>query len=371
MRRSCEIAVVVLGLVACRDKPAPSSGSAAASTVTAARPTAPPPAKSAGLPAPTAAAIAKPPPVVVGWDAGKSACVASKDASSPRAGFRPGRNAETGKRNYALRDDGVLEASPKGEATAKTIARARAGTKIAAATFGDHDMVVFLADQKTSEGVMLQAFASIDGQPPVRVSEDGAGATSVDVVALGDKAVIAFIDARSVMVPVHARMTETKDGRVVLGKDAVLFIGGAPDPNVAGILASTEKRAFYILPIARDATSFGMAIVDIDDPPHEDSRVTWSMYPFGLDPAPIAATRGVSPVTLARVVPRDAGLGAPHGIELGRIQDDGTFRTLGLVADGVGPTWLGLELDPAAPKSLTLKYTDGANILTSTLVCPP
>jgi hypothetical protein len=367
------LVVVAVGLASCQDKPATATGTAAATATATATGTATATAKAtASATSAKAVATGTALPFDAGpWDAGKAVCAPTKGTSAPRGTYRPGLTVTTARRTFTLQADGALEATMKGEGAGKTIARARPGTKLAATAFGEHDVVVFLADQKTSEGVMLQAFASIDGQPAVRVSEDGTGATSVDVVTRDKKAVIAYIDARSVMVPVHARTVEDSGGKVQLGKDAVLFIGGAPDPNVAGTLATSATSAYYLLPIARDATSFGLAVIEIDDPPHEDAKVTWSMYPFGLDPAPIAGTRGTSPAYVARVVPRDGGLGAPHAIELGRIETGGAFHTLGLVADGIGATWLAMETDPAAPRSPVLKYNDGANIVTSTLVCPP
>jgi hypothetical protein len=369
--RALVFLVSAVGLVSCKDKPTSTSTSTSTSTATStsrSTATATSTAISTSSAGVRAMAVAPTP-----WDAGKSVCVPTKASSAPRGTYRAGATVQTTKRSFTLRDDGVLEVTPKGDGASKTasLARARAGGKIAATSFGEHDIVVFLADQKTSEGLMLQAFASIDGQIPVRVSDDGAGATSVDVVTRDKKAVVAYLDARSVMVPVHARMVEDKDGKAQVGKDAVLFIGGAPDPSVGGTLATSANAAYYLLPIARDATSFGLAVIEIDDPPREDAKVTWSMYPFGLDPAPIAGTRGTSPAFVARVVPRDGGLGAPHAIELGRVDADGAFQTLGLVADGIGATWLGLETDPASPRSPVLKYNDGANVITSTLVCPP
>ncbi len=371
MRRAFPIvltASALLATVACKDKP----DTVAMPTPTSSpRPSSPTPLATFSSPQPSARPPQPPPPAPIAWDAGKSTCVPSKGTSEPRGTFRPGVTAQTAKRTYSLRDDGTLEAAAKGDAAGKPLARARPGTKIAATSFGDHEIVVFLADHKTSEGVMLQAFASIDGQAPVRVSEDGAGATSVDVAPRDKSAIIAYIDARSVMVPVHARVVEEKDGKAALGKDTVVFIGGAPDPNVAGVLATSERAAYYVLPIARDLMSFGAAIVQIDDPPHEDAKVTWSMYPYGLDPAPIAATRGTTPIHLARVVPRAAGLNAPRGIELGKIQDDGAFHSLGLVSDGIAAAWVGIEPDPSAARALLVRYVDGPNLASQTLACPP
>ena len=66
--------------------------------------------------------------------------------------------------------------------------------------------------------------------------------------------------------------------------------------------------AFGLLPGFKDATTFGVAAIRIDEQPRDDAPVTWSTYPSGMDRAAIAATRGVSPrrVLLARPASSDA-----------------------------------------------------------------
>ena len=357
------VGLVVLG-VGCKDKPtptptptgfAPPTLAGSRSAIQSSEPPTP-------RPTPT-------PPTP--WDAGKSACVQQAGAISPRAGFRDGTVAQTAKHTYTLHDDGLLEIADKGAAVGKKLANARPGTRIAAAQFGEHEIVTFLGNKKTSEGIMTQAFASIDGEAPARISEDGAGATTVDVAPRGRAAVVGYIDARSAMAPVHARIVSDKDGKAEVGKDAVVFVGGAPDPHVSGVLATSPDAAYFVLPIARDTTTFGMAIIQIDDPPREDAPVTWSMYPYGLDPAPITASRDVVPIHVARVVPRAGGPRAPRGIELGQILPGGAFRSLGMVVEQSEARYVGLDIDPSAPRAPKLKYGDADTLTSLTLACPP
>jgi hypothetical protein len=242
--------------------------------------------------------------------------------------------ADTDKHVYCMDAQGRIERRARaGTDAPRLVASGRPGTRIAAADVAGHEVVLFLDNRKTSEGIVMQAFASIDGAAPARVSEDGAGATSVDVAPRGKAGIIAYVDARGAMAPVHARSLVDRYGALELGKDAVVFLGGAPDPFVAGVLATAGDRAYFLLPIAKEASTFGMAIVTIDDPPRDDEPVTWSMYRAGLDPAPIAATRGAGPIRVARVQPRAIGLGVPRDLELGTITAQATFATYGFITE--------------------------------------
>lgn len=244
------------------------------------------------------------------------------------------------------REGNILRTSrTAAEGPHKQIAASRAGATIAAAQMGEHTVVAFLAERKTKEGPVTEAWAVLDDGPPVRVSEDGAGATYVDVATRGAGVVFAYIDARSAMTPVHARPATEKDGKLQVGKDAVVFVGGAPDSRVAGVLAVSNDAAFFVMPMAKDIASFGMAIIKLDDPPIIDEPVTWSMYPNGIDPAPIAATREGSPIRLVRVYPSTNAPSGPRVVELGEIDSAGGFRSLGEIAEPLSALYVDVAVD--------------------------
>jgi hypothetical protein len=69
-----------------------------------------------------------------------------------------------------------------------------------------------------------------------------------------------------------------------------------------------------------------------------DEPVTWSEYPNGMPRAPIAATRGAAKMTVARIRPGAATTGAPRVLEIGRVDERGTFAALGLVETRGEPT---------------------------------
>ena len=63
--------------------------------------------------------------------------------------------------------------------------------------------------------------------------------------------------------------------------------------------------------------------------PKDDEKIAYSLYPNGLDPAPIVATTGQTPIRIARVRPLDKAPTAPRGLELGTLSDDGAFTGSG------------------------------------------
>jgi hypothetical protein len=111
-----------------------------------------------------------------------------------------------------------------------------------------------------------------------------------------------------------------------------------------------------------------MATVRLDDPPIVDAPTAWSMYPNGLDPAPIAATTGVSPIRVARVRPVDARPDSPRGVEIGKLDDKGAFTPHGLLSTTGKISSLAVAVD--AIGTLWIYYTDAAGSWLERRVCP-
>jgi hypothetical protein len=223
------------------------------------------------------------------------------------------------------------------------VAKSRPGTRIVAASFGpkgaESIALAYLAERVTSEGLVTEAFLLVDDAPPVRVSEDGSGATFVDIAPRGDALVVLSVDGRMAMTPVHARIVRKParggaDGerRFVLEDDAVLFVGGAAERRTSaklaiGAPAAAQAKTFALIAVARDASEFGMAAIPIGPAPRDDTEPTWSPYPNGLDPAPIAATRS-GPLVVVRTRPETERPGAMRLVELGTLDAVGAFVPL-------------------------------------------
>jgi hypothetical protein len=253
----------------------------------------------------------------------------------------------------------------------KTIGKSRSGTRIAAARLSaEHAVVAFLDSRQTTEGAMLHAFVAFDEHEPVRLSEDGAGATSVRFLPRDGKPVAVYLDTRTAMVPVHARPVFAEGGDLKLGADAVLFVGGAPERGIDFSVASAGKNAFAFVPMPRETVDFGMAALPIDDSPKDDVTAVWSLYPNGLDPAPIAAApmRDGTGAWVARVRPRERMPGAKRVLELGRVDGSGAFSSYGEVAPGGSVTDLAMIEDSAG--AVWILYGDSRVTWLERRLCP-
>lgn len=237
---------------------------------------------------------------------------------------------------YCQGPGGMIVRSQAAGGEPKQIAKSRPGTRIAAAPVGaDHAAVAYLDLRRTTEGDMLQAFVVLDVGEPMRLSDDGAGATTVSFLPRGDEPVALYLDVRTAMVPVHARpVRRTPDGALALGTDAVVFVGGAPERGIDFTTALAGDRAYAFVPMPRDTLEFGMATVPIESPPKDDVPARWSLYPNGIDPAPITAapSRDGKGAWIARVRPRQKEPGSPRIIELGRVDVAGLFASYGEIA---------------------------------------
>ncbi len=254
-------------------------------------------------------------------------------------------------------------------ATDSFIAHARGGSSLSAALVSGHTIVGYLRDRTTSEGPVTEAYVEGDDGTELRVSEDGAGATAVALAPHGDGAIAAYVDARRGMSPVHARTLNMNGGKLALGKDAVVFVGGSAEVFTRATLGARGPTAYILLPVAHDI-AFGLGIAKIDGEAPTDAPVTWSDYPNGLDPAPIAATVGDTHATyVARVRPSAPKYGSPRVIELGEIDAASAFKPFGIVPTSGSPVDVAIASDGA--NGFVLAYTDAAGGWALRLKCAP
>lgn len=254
---------------------------------------------------------------------------------------------------------GAIHRAPLAGEGDTIVAHARPGAPMAAARIaGTHAVYAFLADRKTSEGVVTVAFAALDDGPPVQLSEDGSGATFITLMPRGDEVVAMYIDARRALTPVHARVL-TAAGKLALGPDAVLFVGEGTEGRTGAALVQAPGGVSYaLLPIFKDAKSFGMAAIRIDQQPRDDAPVTWSLYPNGLEGAAIAAARTTTPSRVARVRPATSDPQAKRVLELGELDATGAFQALCTVGESSSYGDVSVLVDRFG--TLWLTYTDDA-----------
>ncbi|MFO0675615.1 MAG: hypothetical protein U0169_03715 [Polyangiaceae bacterium] len=274
---------------------------------------------------------------------------------------------------YCMDDSGAiarseLRAQGTPAAPAKVVAHALRGTRFAAARAGDGSILLYLASRKTTEGFVTSAWLVANEGLPVHFSEEGSGATTVDLLPRAGDYLALLVDARFSMTPVHARTFAWTGTSFRIGKDAVVFVGGSGERETRGLLGSTPRTTFGFVPIARDVNEFGVATVTISEPPKDDAPTTWSLYPGGIDPAPFAATHGLPVVVVLRTRPDGPGAESAKVLEIGSVDDSGTFTSMGIVDTRGRPR--DLALVPDRHGTLWLHYTDARGSFVERRACP-
>ena len=293
----------------------------------------------------------------------------SKPTAAPSMSWPPCEIA--GSVAYCHGRGSTVVRAPLEGAGGREVSTAAGNARLAAAQLGkDHTVVAYVQRHQTTEGPMLQAFATLDEGEAVRLSDDGAGATSLRLVPLGpDRALAVYIDARTAMVPVHARTLSVEGGRLKLGEDVVVFVGGPPERGVDFTVARAGDKSLVLLPNAKDSLAFGMAAVALAEPMREDMPAVWSMYPNGLDPAPIAATTEPSDSAyVARIRPLTRDPKSERVLELGRVDAAGAYTSLGVVETGKPVTDVDIAVDKTG--AVWVVYGDTKTTWLGRWACP-
>jgi hypothetical protein len=273
---------------------------------------------------------------------------------------------------YCQAAGGMVYRTTLGTTDSKQIAKSAPSTRVSAAALGpDHAVLGTLDSRRTTEGVMLQAFVTLDDGETARLSEDGAGATVLRLVTRGERAVALYLDARMAMLPVHARPMSARGKDLTLADDAVVFVGGPPERGIELTPALAGRSLFGLIATARETSDFGMAAIPIAEQPKEDVQATWSLYPNGLDPAPMAATvqgTGDGPAWVARVRPSERAPGSPRILELGKLDAAGAFTSLGAIATDKRITDVAIAADSFG--AVWILYGDANATWLERRVCP-
>lgn len=249
------------------------------------------------------------------------------------------------------------------------VAQTEPGTRLSATELAGRPVLGFLTVRTTSEGRTSEAFAKLEGQEPVRISESGSGATELVLAARGNEVVALLIDARRAMSPVHARILTLRENKLVVGPDNVVYVGGGGDHQVHGALAVDAKgNTFGLMPISVEE-GFGLVSMRIDSPPEMDALSSVSLYPNGLDHSAIAATRGLEGMYAVRVRPAERDPASPRVLEIGKLEpESGAFVSLGFIPTAGGVPYAAIEADRFG--AVWIAYTDGSGTWLERRACP-
>jgi hypothetical protein len=197
------------------------------------------------------------------------------------------------------------------------------GTRVAAATAQGRDVAIYIARPKNAKDERT-AKMWVEGAGVVPLSSEGSGASSVALASAGGRLLAITLDERSAMSPVHARTIDLDPaGAARLGPDTVVFVGPSPESHneIAAAPGADGPHAF--IPFARDTSSFGLASLFIAHEPKLDAPVQWTMYPNGLEPAPVDAATICGRTWVAYVRPSSASADAPRVLVLAPLESGG------------------------------------------------
>jgi hypothetical protein len=241
------------------------------------------------------------------------------------------------------------------------VGRGRPGTPLAAVSLGaEHTLLALLANQKTSEGIITQAFTILNEGPSILVSEEGSGATFITLAAREKDVLAVYIDARVALTPLHARTLSVVDGKLKIGRDAVIFMGGGADRRLSGAIAWSGAGPAYALITTTDHDNkFGMAAIPVGDEPKDDTPAVWSYYAKEITQAPLAATVGVSPVRVARVRPVSADASSWRVLELGHLDGSGHFNPLCNIVESRAFSDVAIAVSPGGAIWIVYTSADG------------
>jgi hypothetical protein len=195
------------------------------------------------------------------------------------------------------------------------------GTLVAAVAAGSRDAVAYIARPSSAKSDR-RARLWVQGEPTTYgLSDDGAGASSVAVGGSERRIWAVSLDERTAMSPLHARAVDLPDvGPARRGPDVVVWVGPSCEVHTEIALGAPGGEPVVIAPLARDATSFGLAAIPIGREPHMDSVSRFTPYPNGLDPAPVAAADACGGTWVAYVRPKAAAPGSPSVLAIAPLE---------------------------------------------------
>jgi hypothetical protein len=227
------------------------------------------------------------------------------------------------------------------------------------------DVVAYVAQKKSSDGDR-RARLYVERKPTLDLSEDGGGASSLTLTAVGERSfVAAWLDARSALAPMHGRRIELDAaGEAQLGKENVAWIAPPSENFVELAAVKAERGVVAMVAVGKNATDFGLAAapVTFDGPPRDDA--TWLDYANGVDPAVVVGGRLCGVPAVAFAEPADKSVNASRVITLGTIDDEGFVTRHVEVARGTRVDHLDLWVAPTGNGEGALLYAlDGRTLV--------
>lgn len=155
-----------------------------------------------------------------------------------------------------------------------------------------------------------------ESSPPLSLTPAGAAASSVALTSSGDDVIAWSMEGRTGMSPVHVREVHFQGNTPQLQEDRVVWVGGASQPfsEIVALPAGAETPARALLATEQDVSHFGLLTLTLSG--GTESQPSWSLYPNGIDPAPVASAHLCGHTVIVRVKPQSAQGATPQELEL-------------------------------------------------------
>ncbi|MBI3206127.1 MAG: hypothetical protein HYZ29_31615 [Myxococcales bacterium] len=244
---------------------------------------------------------------------------------------------------------------------------ARDSTRVSAlsATDARPALAAFIVNPDKPTG-SATAMLWVEGGDLLRLSPDGTGASSVSMTESGAEVLVAVLDGRTGMTPVHVRKLTFADKRPQLGENVVAWVAGPAQPTTELTLLAPEQDAWIFSPLERETTRFGLAAVHIGRSPKMGAPVEWRSYPNGIDPAPVAATRACGRAILVYARPSTETPGAEQELHLA-VSGESGLESPEVIANA--PSFRGLTASGDA-ESVLVVYGAGSRTWALRAPCP-
>jgi len=199
---------------------------------------------------------------------------------------------------------------------------ARSGTRVAAAPRSGATPLVAYVTAPDADGTP-HARLWTEGGPSVALTPDGAGTSSVALVAQRDGWMALTLDGRSGMTPLHARRVTREGAKLVLGPDLVAWVGSSAQSTteIAALGRGDEVWAFVAIEI--DVLHFGLAQIRIGRVPRLDVPAKFLNFANGINTSPVAGASLCGRAALVYARPSHGAPGAPQELVLAELGPDG------------------------------------------------
>ncbi len=163
----------------------------------------------------------------------------------------------------------------------------------------------------------------LDGSPSLELTPEGAGTSSIALAALGSDFLIAALDGRSGMTPLHARRLTFDGSKPRLGPDVVSWVGASAQATTEVFATELSGKAWAFVPIEADVTHFGLMQIELGSDARLDAPTRFLSYPNGSNSTPVAAAKLCGKPVVVHAQPESSAAEASHELVLSVLEEGG------------------------------------------------